>query len=190
MAHIDSVAAQLALSVSVDTVNYYANPGFDLSDPTAMSFTMEDLEDMGVGGFPMPEFDSAGGFGAFPFPMPGMDSAGGFGAFPFPMPGMDSSGGFGGFPFPMPGMDSAGGFGAFPFPMPGMDSAGGFGAFPFPMPGMDSAMFGGFDASFGLGGAQTPHRTYSEEVAWIKEFVSKRLEWLKSDLEKRRKRKS
>ncbi len=204
MAHIDSVAAQLALSVSTDTVNYYTNPGFDLSDPTAMSFTMEDLEDMGVGGFPMPEFDTAGGFGAFPFPMPDMDSAGSFGGFPFPMPGMDSAGGFGGFPFPMPGFDSASGFGAFPFPMPGMDSvggfgafpfpmpefdsAGGFGAFPFPMPGMDSTMFGGFDANFGFGGAQTPHRTYSEEVAWIKEFVSKRLAWLKSDLEKRRKR--
>jgi hypothetical protein len=69
-----------------------------------------------------------------------------------------------------------------------MDSAAGFGAFPFPMPEMDSAMFGGFDANFGFGGTQTPHRTYDEEIAWIKEFVSKRLEWMKSDLEKRGKR--
>ena len=171
MGYIDAMAAKLALSASADTVNYYT-AGFGMGDPTDMEFNPEDFEDMGFGGFPMPGMDSAGGFGAFPFPMPGMDSAGGFGAFPFPMPGMDS----------------AGGFGAFPFPMPGMDSAGGFGAFPFPMPGMDSAMFGGFDANFGFGGAQTPHRTYEEEVAWIKEFVSKRLEWMKSDLEKRKKR--
>ncbi|MBO7143814.1 MAG: CotH kinase family protein [Salinivirgaceae bacterium] len=171
MDHIDAMAAKLALSASADTVNYYT-AGFGMGDPADMEFNPEDFEDMGFGGFPMPGMDSAGGFGAFPFPMPGMDSAGGFGAFPFPMPGMDS----------------AGGFGAFPFPMPGMDSAGGFGAFPFPMPGMDSAMFGGFDANFGFGGAQTPHRTYEEEVAWIKEFVSKRLEWMKSDLEKRKKR--
>ena len=172
MGHIDAMAVKLALSASADTVNYYTTSSFDMNDPTAMDFNPEDFEDMGFGGFPMPGMDSAGGFGAFPFPMPGMDSAGGFGAFPFPMPGMDS----------------AGGFGAFPFPMPGMDSAGGFGAFPFPMPGMDSALFGGFDANFGFGGAQTPHRTYDEEVAWIKEFVSKRLEWMKSDLEKRKKR--
>ena len=171
MGYIDAMAAKLALSASADTVNYYT-AGFGMGDPTDMEFNPEDFEDMGFGGFPMPGMDSAGGFGAFPFPMPGMDSAGGFGAFPFPMPGLDS----------------AGGFGAFPFPMPGMDSAGGFGAFPFPMPGMDSAMFGGFDANFGFGGAQTPHRTYEEEVAWIKEFVSKRLEWMKSDLEKRKKR--
>ena len=171
MDHIDAMAAKLALSASADTVNYYT-ASFGMGDPADMEFNPEDFEDMGFGGFPMPGMDSAGGFGAFPFPMPGMDSAGGFGAFPFPMPGMDS----------------AGGFGAFPFPMPGMDSAGGFGAFPFPMPGMDSAMFGGFDANFGFGGTQTPHRTYDEEVAWIKEFVSKRLEWMKSDLEKRKKR--
>ncbi|MBR5642914.1 MAG: CotH kinase family protein [Salinivirgaceae bacterium] len=189
MAHIDSMAAQLALSASVDTVNYYTDSGFDMNNPAAMDFSPEDFEDMGFG-FPMPGMDSTGGFGAFPFPMPGMDSAGGFGEFPFPMPGMDSAGGFGAFPFPMPGMDSAGGFGGFPFPMPGMDSAGGFGAFPFPMPGMDSTMFGGFDANFNFNTTQPKHRTYSEEVAWIKEFVSKRLVWLKTDLEKQRKRKS
>ncbi|MBR2195245.1 MAG: CotH kinase family protein [Salinivirgaceae bacterium] len=204
MAYIDASEARLALSASADTVNYYTTSGFDMNDPDAMNFSMEDLEDMGIGGFPMPGMDSAGGFGAFPFPMPGMDSAGGFGAFPFPMsgmdsaggfgafpfpmPGMDSAGGFGAFPFPMPGMDSAGGFGAFPFPMPGMDSAGGFGAFPFPMPGMDSTMFGGFDANFGFGGASTPHRSFAEEFEWIKEFVSKRLAWLKSDLEERLKK--
>ncbi|MBO7495296.1 MAG: CotH kinase family protein [Salinivirgaceae bacterium] len=168
MAYIDSNAARLALSASADTVNYYT-AGFGMGDLADMEFNPEDFEDMGFGGFPMP----------------GMDSAGGFGGFPFPMPGMDSAGGFGGFPFPMPNMDSTSGFGAFPFPMPGMDSAGGFGAFPFPMPGMDSTMFGGFDANFGFGGAAIQHRSFAEEFEWIKEFVSKRLAWMKSDLEKR-----
>ena len=198
MAYIDSNAARLALSASADTVNYYTTSSFDMGDPA--DFNPEDFEDMGFGGFPMPEFDSAGGFGAFPFPMPGMDSTSGFGAFPFPMPGMDSTGGFGAFSFPLPmlGMDSTGGFGAFPFPMPEMDSAGGFGAFPFPMPGMDSTngfgafsfpMFGmdstTFDANFGFGGSVTEHRSFAEEFEWIKEFVRKRLAWMKSDLEDR-----
>ena len=193
MAYIDSCAERLALSASADTVNYYTTSSFDMGDPD--DFNPEDFEDMGFGGFAMPGMDSAGGFGAFPFPMPGMDSAGGFGTFPFPMPGMDSAGGFGAFPFPMPGMDSVGGFGAFPFPMPGMDSTGGFGAFPFPMPGMDSTgafsfpMFGmdstAFDANFGFGGTSTPHRSFAEEFEWIKEFISKRLAWMKGDLEER-----
>ena len=199
MAYIDSSAARLALSASADTVNYYTTSSFDMGSPD--DFNPEDFEDMGFGGFQMPEFDSAGGFGAFPFPMPGMDSTSGFGAFsfPFPMPGMDSAGGFGAFPFPMPGMDSAGGFGAFPFPMPSFDSVGGFGAFPFPMPGMDTTggfgafsfpmpgmdSIGGFGGDFNFGSTTTPHRSFAEEFEWIKEFISKRLLWMKGDLEER-----
>ena len=181
MAYIDSSAARLALSASVDTVNYYTTSSFDMGSPD--DFNPEDFEDMGFGGFPMPELDSAGGFGGFPFPMLGMDSAGGFGAFPFPMPSFDSVGGFGAFPFPMPGFDSVGGFGAFPLPMPGMDSVGGFGAFPFPMPGMDST--GGFGGDWNFGTTTTPHRSFAEEFEWIKEFISKRLLWMKGDLEER-----
>ncbi len=165
-AYIDSYAQKLSLSASADTVNYYTNSGF--GDAMDMDFSMEDFEDMGMGGFPMFGDSAFADFGAFPFSMPGMDSAGGFGAFPFPMPGMDS----------------AGGFGAFPFPMPGMDSAGGFGAFPFPMPGMDSTAFGDF--SFGGMGESVPHRSYSEEMEWIKTFLRERLVWMKGDLEKRK----
>ena len=209
MAYIDSNAARLALSASADTVNYYTTSSFDMGSPD--DFNHEDFEDMGFGGFPMTEFDSAGSFGGFPFPMPGMDSTSGFGAFsfPFPMPGMDSASGFGAFPFPMPGFDSVGGFGTFPmpsfdsvggfgefpFPMPGMDSTDGFGAFPFTMPGMNSTgafsfpMFGmdstAFDTNFGFGGNATEHRSFAEEFEWIKEFISKRLLWMKGDLEER-----
>ena len=197
MAYIDSSAARLALSASADTVNYYTTSSFDMGSPD--DFNPEDFEDMGFGGFPMPEFDSAGGFGGFPFPMPEFDSAGGFGAFPFPMPDMDSTGGFGAFSFPMLGMDSAGGFGAFSFPMPSFDSVGGFGAFHFPMPGMDSAggfgafpspmpgmdSIGGFGGDWNFGTTTTPHRSFAEEFEWIKEFISKRLLWMKRDLEER-----